>query len=147
MTKWDWRYYRLAQYVSSWSKDPSTVVGAVVVGTDRRKIALGYNGFPPRIRDDEERLKDKETKYALTQHAERNVLDNAAFDLIGSTLYVTAYPCAECAKSIVSKGVKRVVCPPPPREDPARPWTMSIRWTKLLFNESDIEVEVVDAED
>ena len=116
----DQRYLKLASHVAEWSKDPSTKVGAVIVGGDRREIALGYNGFPPGIDDTPERLAHKETKYAMTQHAERNVLDNARFDLAGATLYVTMYPCNECAKSIVAKGIKRVVCPPPLDREPWR---------------------------
>jgi dCMP deaminase len=72
-TDWDARYLDLARHVAKWSKDPSTQVGAVVVGKDRRKIAVGYNGFPRGIADDN-RLFDREVKYTLIQHAERNVI-------------------------------------------------------------------------
>ena len=63
----------LAQFVATWSRDPSTKVGAVVVGAgDRRKIAFGYNGLPPGVEDTEERLNDRETRLALTVH-QRNL--------------------------------------------------------------------------
>lgn len=111
MGKWEDRYMALARHVAEWSQDPSTKVGAVVIGEDRRKIAFGYNGFPPGIRDDGRLLK-RETKYQIIQHAERNAMDNATFDLTGATLATTFHPCHECAKSMITKGIKRVICPP-----------------------------------
>lgn len=139
MTLWDDRYMALALHVAQWSKDPSTQVGAVVVGKDRRKIALGYNGLPPGIRDDG-RLLDKTTKYALIQHAERAVLDNAQFDLTGGTLVVTMHPCNECAKSIVSKGITKVICPQPAFREP---WLESAKWAIALFKEAGVELVYV----
>lgn len=109
---WDQRHMALARFWSQNSKDPSTKVGAVIVGRDKRELCLGYNGFPPGIADDE-RLLDRSTKYPLMIHAERNALDNARFDTRGATLYATLAPCCGCASSIVSKGIKRVVCPQP----------------------------------
>lgn len=139
MTKWTDRYVELAELVATWSVDPSTKVGAVVVGLDRRHVALGYNGFPPGIKDDE-RLNDRPTKYVLMQHAERNVLDNAQFDLRGATLIVTKYPCHECAKSIVSKGVSKVIAPACPAGDR---WAESAEWAKKIFGEARVVVEEV----
>lgn len=109
MTDWDQRYMDLAKHVAGWSKDPSTKVGAVLVGTNRRHISLGYNGFPHGISDSLQRLNDRTTKLRLVQHAERNVLDQTTFDTQGATLIVTRFPCSECAKSIISKGIARVV--------------------------------------
>jgi dCMP deaminase len=135
--KWIDRYVALARHVAEWSKDPSTKVGAVAVGRDPREIALGYNGFPRGVVDSEERLNDRPVKYQLVQHAERNVLDNARFDLQGATLVVTQYPCAECAKSIVSKGIALVITPPPPIREP---WAESAKWAKVLMEEGGVEV-------
>jgi dCMP deaminase len=109
---WDQRFMELARFWSRNSKDPSTKVGAVIVGRDKRDVCMGYNGFPPGIADDD-RLEKRETKYPLMIHAERNALDNARFDTRGATLYATLAPCCGCASSIVSKGIKRVVCPKP----------------------------------
>jgi len=139
-TNWDQRFFLLAHHVAQWSKDPSTKVGAVVVGRDRRCIALGYNGFPPGIADTTERLEDRETKYALTQHAERNVLDNAKFDLEGSTLYATFAVCTECAKSIIAKRVARVVCPAPTDREP---WKTSATRAQALFAEAGVRVTII----
>lgn len=110
LNRWDRRFVQLAQHVAGWSKDPSKKVGAVLVGADRRDVALGYNGFPPGIRDDD-RLEDRETKLKLVMHAERNVLDNAKFSVIGGTLYTTFSPCTECTKSVISRGLAKIVTP------------------------------------
>lgn len=112
MDKWDMRFYNLARYIGEeWSKDPTTKVGAVLVGITKTEVALGYNGFPHGIEDDQERLNDREQRRLLMQHAERNVLDNATFPTAGSVLYSSLFPCPECAKSMITKGVIRVVAP------------------------------------
>ena len=132
-TDWDARFLGLAQYVSEWSKDPSSQVGAVIVGLDKRDVCHGFNGFPPGITDTPERLNDRPTKYRLTQHAERNALDNCRFDTRGATLYVTRCPCSECTKSIISKGIARVVYMPHPEFD-AR-WAEELDWSRKMLME------------
>ena len=139
--KWQERYLDLARLVATWSKDPSTQVGAVLVGRDRRQIALGYNGFPPGIADTADRLADKVRKYQLTQHAERNVLDNAQFDPEGGLLVVTFHPCVECAKSIVSKRIGTVMCPKPSDREP---WKTSAAVACELFSEAGVKVVYFD---
>jgi len=136
MTDWDQRYMELAKHVASWSKDPSTKVGAVLVGLDRRHIALGYNGFPHGIRDTDERLGTRAVKLKLVQHAERNVLDHSTFDTNGSTLIVTRFPCSECAKSIISKRIARVIY----LADAAYGdrWLDEIRWAREMLVESGV---------
>ena len=141
LSVWDTRFLQLAELIASWSKDPSTKVGAVLVGKDRREIAVGYNGFPARVPDTPEWLADRETKRLLIQHAERNALDNALFNLAGATLYCTMYPCNECAKSIVARGVNRVVTRPPmPRE----PWMSSSSAAAKIMSIAGLQVDVVD---
>ena len=60
MTKWDVRFLELAKQIASWSKDPSTQVGCVVVGPDREIRSTGFNGLPRGIEDSEERLNNRE---------------------------------------------------------------------------------------
>lgn len=135
------RYMGLARHMATWSKDPSTKVGCVVVGRSPKKISLGYNGFPTGIADTEDRLSDKDVKYRLTQHAERNALDNAEFDVQGCTLVTTLHPCIECAKSIVSRGIRTVVTTPMPIREP---WKQSAEFAAELFKEAGVEVVVVE---
>lgn len=138
-TDWDRRYLALAEHVATWSKDPSTKVGAILVGRNRHQIAMGYNGIPRGIADSEDRLKDRATKLRFTQHAERNVLDQVTFDTLGSTLIVTHFPCSECAKSIISKGIARVLY----RSDNTSfndRWLDELRWSREMMIEAGIEL-------
>lgn len=106
---WDERFLGLAQHVASWSKDPRTKVGAVLVNETKQVLSVGYNGFPRGVFDMPNRYEDRPTKLMYVAHAERNALDNCFTDTRGSTLYVTLPPCNECVKSIIQKGVKRIV--------------------------------------
>jgi dCMP deaminase len=135
-TLWDKRFLELAEQVSTWSKDPSTKVGAVIVNDKRQVLGLGYNGFPRGVFDDPAMYADKETKYKYVVHAERNAIDNSFADTEGSTLYCTLYPCNECAKGIVQKGIKRVVTR---RNDGTRPH-FNYEATINMFIDAGIEV-------
>jgi dCMP deaminase len=106
---WNQRFFDLALHVAGWSKDPSTKVGAVIVNNKKQVLSHGYNGFPRGIEDSEERYADRPTKLQLVCHAERNALDNALFDVEGATLYSTLFPCTECTKGIIQRGISTVV--------------------------------------
>lgn len=107
--KWDQRMLRLAREVSTWSKDPSTQVGAVLVNEERHVKAVGYNGFPRNVKDDE-RLLDRKTKYAIIKHAEENAFAFCSEDTEGFTLYTYPFmPCARCTGLIIQKKVNHVV--------------------------------------
>jgi dCMP deaminase len=112
-SKWDARFMRVAKEVSTWSKDTSTKIGAVIVSDARHILATGYNGFPKGIADTEERLNDREQKYPLVVHAEMNALMGALYNGVlvkGSTIYVYGLPmCSGCAKCVISAGISRVV--------------------------------------
>lgn len=136
VNKWDERFLNLATHVSEWSKDPSTKVGSVIVAEDKRIMSLGYNGFPRGVDDTEERLNDRPTKYAFVAHAERNALDNIDASIRGCTMYVTLQPCPECAKSIIQRGIKRVVYKyNPQRENLAN----FMQYTIAMFKEAGVE--------
>jgi dCMP deaminase len=95
------------------SKDPETQVGACIVNDKKRIIGIGYNGFPYGVEDDSFPWDKKESwldsKYPYVVHAEPNAILNATVSLENSTLYVTLFPCNECAKLIIQSGVKEVV--------------------------------------
>jgi dCMP deaminase len=142
--KWDQRYLGLAEEVAQWSKDPSSKVGAVAVGTKGQVLAQGYNGFPRGIEDSLTRYYDRDRKYELVVHAEMNVIYNATYNgvsLDGATLYVTGLPvCSECAKGIIQVGIRRVVMKD---VDTSRKWEDSWRKTQEMFNEASIQFEFV----
>lgn len=132
---WDVRFLELAAHVSQWSKDPNTKVGAVIVNEYKQVISLGYNGFPRGVEDRVSRYTDRNTKLLFVAHAERNALDNAYVDVRGATLYTTLCPCNECAKSIVQKGIKRVVSYSPSYDVVEK---FNISTTRVLFKEGGV---------
>jgi len=138
LSKWDQRFMALASHVGEWSKDPSTHVGSVIVAPDRRVLSLGYNGFPRGVLDLEERLNDRPTKYAFVAHAERNALDNVETSMRDCTLYATLQPCAECTKSIIQKGIKKVVCVVD--KNKVEHYNNFINYSLVMMQESGIEV-------
>jgi len=108
VNKWDVRFLQMATFVSSWSKDPSTQVGAVIADKDNRMIGLGYNGFPRGVADDH-RLQDREQKYKLVIHAEENAILNSTATTHGCTIFSSHPPCLHCAGMLKQAGIARVV--------------------------------------
>ena len=142
---WTKRYINIAKEIASWSKDPRTQVGAVIVGDKGQILSQGYNGFPRGIDDSDERLNDRPTKLKLVVHAEMNCIYNASFSgvsLQNSTLYVYGLPvCSECAKGVIQVGVKKVyMCHPVPIDDR---WSESAKETFEMFKEAGVEYSVI----
>jgi len=112
---WDDYFMAVAQLSAQRSKDPNTQVGACIVNSRKRIIGIGYNGFPMGCSDDELPWEREgaflETKYPYVCHAEMNAITNASNkpQLEGASMYVSLFPCNECAKLIVQVGIKEVV--------------------------------------
>jgi len=145
MADWDKRFLQLSREISTWSKDPSTQVGAVIINEKRRILATGYNGFPRGIYDKQSRLQNRERKYQLVVHAEMNAIYNATYNgvsLEGATLYVWGLPaCSECAKGIIQVGIKRVVMAD---INKVEKWQKSFEVSKALFDEASVEYRMVE---
>lgn len=140
-TKWQRRFFNLAYLVASWSKDPSSQIGAVIVDAYNRVISSGFNGFPVGVKDTEERLGDRETKYKMILHAEENAIMFAGQNLSGCSIYVTKMPpCAHCAALIIQSGIKFVYVPD--TEIPER-WQESVGLTKQMFREAWVKIQFV----
>jgi len=143
--KWDIRFLELAKLVSSWSKDPSTKVGAVIVDENRRIVSCGYNGFPRGVDDGVERYEDRDTKYRLIVHADENAILNAKGDVSGCTMYIWPIPpCSHCAKSIIQSGIAAVRFPM--MDIPDR-WMEDIRFSIAALNEAGVRTEFISMED
>lgn len=106
MNRWDERFLQMAQLVASWSKDPSTQVGAVIA-LGNRIVSMGFNGYPQGLADALDH--DRATKLKRTLHAEQNAILFARTNLRGCTLYVTHPPCAHCTALLIQSGILRVV--------------------------------------
>lgn len=138
LTKWDQRFLKLSNEVGTWSKDPSTKVGAVVA-RDKHVIGLGFNGFPKGMRDDAYLYEDRAVKYERVIHAEVNALHNSQQPVDGCTLYVSYPPCCGCALHIIQAGITRVVCEYEATEEFLNRWRVSMQKTKASFEEAGIE--------
>ena len=141
---WDYRFLDMAAMVASWSKDPSTKVGAVIVAPDRTVVSLGYNGFPRGMRDSLELYLDRDEKLKRVVHAEMNAILTARRDLTDCTLYTWPFlPCNQCASMIMQTGITRVVSVTAEKELAER-WGMqdSIR----MLEENNVVTEQLDDE-
>lgn len=139
MTKWDRRFADLVALVASWSKDPSSQVGAAIVDGKNRVVSLGFNGFPRAVTDTDV---DREEKLRRTIHAEENALLFAHRPVEGCTVYVTHPPCARCAAKLIQAGIARVITLPPTEAFRAR-WAEDIASSLMMFDEAGIEFEEV----
>lgn len=111
---WDEYFMGVAYLAAMRSKDPDTQVGACIVSDDNKILSIGYNGFPAGCSDDEfpwEREGDEgNTKYFYVTHGEMNaILNYRGGSLEGAKLYVSLFPCNECAKAIIQSGIRTVV--------------------------------------
>lgn len=140
LDKWDRRFLKIAEEIKSWSKDPGTKVGSVLV-ENRRILATGYNGFPQNLSDSLDRYNNREYKLQITVHSEVNAILNAAKNgtkVENSTLYVTFPPCTQCASAVIQAGIAKVVCPNP-NKAPER-WRQNFIAANNLFCEAGVQV-------
>ena len=110
---WDEYFMGLAHLSALRSKDPNTQVGAAIIDENHRVVSVGYNGFPKGCSDDEFPWSRSggvlNSKYAFVVHAELNAILNSPRSVSGCTIYVSLFPCNECAKAIIQSGIKRIV--------------------------------------
>lgn len=104
----------VAKLAAMRSKDPNTQVGTCIVSADNNILSMGYNGFPKGCSDDEfpwdREGEELETKYPYVTHSELNaILNYRGGSLVGAKLYVSLFPCNECAKAIIQSGIRTVV--------------------------------------
>jgi len=138
---WDKWFVHMAQYVSTASKDPSTQTGAVITDPNRRVISVGYNGLAKGVEDLPERLNNREIKYKIIVHCERNALLFANRMVEGCTLYTWPFmSCSTCCSMVIQAGIKRCVAP----------WSDNPRWkddfelSHQMFREAGVEVCLLD---
>ena len=111
---WDQYFMGVALLSAQRSKDPNTQVGACIVNSEHRIVGVGYNGFPAGCGDDalpwDREGEYLDTKYPFVVHAELNaILNYRGGSLEGAKLYVSLFPCNECAKAIIQSGIKTVI--------------------------------------
>lgn len=151
---WDNYFMSMAELVATKSKDRSTKVGCVIVGPNHEVRTTGYNGFCRGIDDNVDDRHDRTNKYLWTEHAERNAIFNAARNGIrieDCTAYTTVFPCADCARSFIQSGIRRVVTRPFSNQTkiPLESYTASMKMfaevfvpIKMIYGEENVPVQM-----
>jgi dCMP deaminase len=140
-SKWVARFTNLAEEISTWSKDSSSQVGAVIVRPDRTIASIGFNGFPRGVEDSPERIANRDIKLLYTIHAEMNAILSAKEPLNGYSLFVWPFqPCAHCAASIIQAGIRDVYCPFNAHLDSYERWKDSFQAALQMFDEAEVRV-------
>lgn len=137
--RWHRRFLDLAAHVATWSKDPSTQVGCVLVNDQQQVVGMGYNGFPRGVKDEQERYDDRPTKYAMVVHAEANAILNAVGSTRGTIAYVTHHPCASCSGLLIQAGIHCIITNPTP-EGLAERFKDSFAVSKVMLSESKVAI-------
>lgn len=139
---WDDRFLTLAKQIATWSKDPTTQVGCVIV-KKKRIIATGFNGFPVGIPDSPELLCDKHHKRPRMVHAEMNALHFATKSVKNSSIYVTHHPCAACTASLLQHRPERIVIPAGPEFNLSEDWKLSVAISKDMLEKAGVKLDVI----
>lgn len=111
MDNWTKKYIGLAKHISSWSKDPSTKVGAVIARPDNTPVSFGFNGFPKHHPDWPYLYENREYKYKHILHAEENAMAFARESLQGCNVYLTHPPCCKCLANLAQRGIASIYFP------------------------------------
>ena len=139
---WDEYFMGIAKLSALRSKDPNTQVGACIVSEDNKILSMGYNGMPIGCDDDEfpwnrDSEDPYDNKYYYSTHSELNaILNYRGGSLEGAKIYVTLFPCNECAKAIIQCGIKKVIYDDNKYED-----TSSVKASERMFKSAGVEVE------
>jgi dCMP deaminase len=141
---WTQKFIDMIRVVKSWSKDPSTKVGALIVGDQHQILSTGYNGFPRGVDDEVVSRYERPDKYKWTEHAERNAIYNYCRQFLkGTTIYLEWYPCSDCARAIIQCGISAIYCSSPNFDDER--WGKDFRISNVMFQEAGIEQYYIDS--
>jgi dCMP deaminase len=145
---WTLRMLAVADLVATWSKDPSTKVGAVIVDAHRRIVSTGYNGLPQRVLDLPIRYEDKNLKYPIIVHAEVNAIVCSGRGVSNCLLVATTAPCSRCAAMIIQSGIRWVAFPDPALDERMQrePWATDGALAMLMLNEAEVRVTTLNRE-
>ena len=142
---WDVRFLDLAEYVSTWSKDRSRGVGAIIVNDDNRVISMGYNGFPSGVDDDIDERHERPAKYSWVVHAESNAIANAArlgVSTMGAKIYLNLFPCARCSGDLINAGIAKVIVNKEPNYNDEK-YGEEFKISKQKLLEAGVEIRII----
>ncbi len=136
---WDEYFMSMAKLAAKRSKDPNTQVGACIINEDNIIIGMGYNGMPKGIDDEFPWTREgDDNKYKYVIHAEANAILNAIKNLKDSTIYVSLFPCNDCAKMIAQSGIKKVVF-----EDNKYKGTLEVNISEKILSSCGVEMKQI----
>jgi dCMP deaminase len=144
MNKWDLRFMKLAIEAASWSKDLRTKVGSAIV-RNKSVISIGFNGLPVNCNDEIKERFEPPQKYMWTIHSEANSLIQAAKlgqKTEGCVMYITLFPCANCAGLIVNAGIIKIICENKPNFNDER-WGENWKIAETILNEGGVKIEYI----
>ncbi len=142
-TRWVEHYLAMCNLLSHMSKDEKTQVGAVIVGPDREVLSTGFNGFPRKVNDDVPARHERPAKYTYFEHGERNAIYNAARNGVrvkGTTLFINAPPCSQCARGIIQSGIIRIIYPKFHAFINRPDWEEDIAIAREMMEEAEIKI-------
>lgn len=136
--KWHKRFIDLSKHISTWSEDPSTKTGSIIVNEKARIISLGFNGFPSGVNPSADR-NVRPTKYLFYEHAERNAIYNAKTNIENCIIYCTHFPCSDCARGIIQVGIKYVIVDKIMVQGFKERWSESMEASAKMFEEAGVK--------
>ena len=141
INKWDLRFLEMARLVSTWSRDPSTQTGAVIVRPNKSVAGVGFNGFPQNMPDAPELYANRDEKYSRIVHCEMNALMFAKDDSVqGYTLYTHPFmSCDRCFVHMLQAGITRFVAPQATEEQLTR-WAPAFERVRRYATEAGVEL-------
>jgi len=138
VSKWATRFHQMALLVGSWSKDPFSLVDAVTTESNRI-VSVGFNGYPHGISDSAQ-TDNREMKLLKTLHAEENAILFAKRDLTGCDIWVSHFPCPNCAAKIIQTGIATVHCPEQSADFLSR-WGDKIQISQEMLAQAGVSVD------
>ena len=133
---WHEVFFNVADAIAERSDDVHTKLGCVIVAPDKTILSTGCNGLPRRVRPTIANL-NRPFKYKVMEHAERNSIYNAKVPLDGATLYVQMFPCTDCARAIIQKGIVEVIVGGTESTNPD--WKDQAESSINMFDEADVK--------
>lgn len=144
MNNWDLKFIELSRHIAEWSKDTNRKNSAVIVDSDNIVVSMGYNGFPRGCDDSIDVRYKQPDKYLYTEHAERNAIYHAArhgVSLKGCSMYVTMFPCADCARGLIQSGITKLISPIPDVEH--EKWGPHFKAAMIMLEEANVEIIMI----
>ncbi len=146
MTSWERKFYEACKFYASWSKDPTTKVGCIIVSDDNSILVQGYNGVCRGVDDKEER-NERPIKYKFYEHAERNAIFSAArngITLKGLSIYSLFFPCPECTRAIIQSGLKKLFVFKDSTNSYYDRYDQDLKISKVMLDEAGVYLNIID---